>query len=93
MESMAHGRKDQILSYEDIDEKFIIVKPYGTEGAYPSGIAGTIIASDVGYGFPEADNQSRKYAHQNSSFQEHAAGHLIQQIRDNIQKLEEEAKK
>ena len=90
MKSMAHGRKDQILSYEDIDKKFIIVKPYGTEGAYPSGIAGTIIASD---GFPEADNQSRKYAHQNSSFQEHAAGHLIQQIRDNIQKLEEGAKK
>lgn len=57
--------------------------------AYPSGIGTTIIAFNVGYGFPEVDDQSRRYVHRHWSFQEHAEGHLIQQIRDDIEEREE----
>ena len=81
---MAYGGNGQNITCNEIKKNFIIDEPYGTIGAYPSKV---IIVSDVVYGFVQADSQSRRYVLRNS-YEKHAEGYLIQQIRDDIQEME-----
>lgn len=86
---MAFGGNGQCITYGEIEKTFMINQPYGTTGAYPSQ---AIIASNVWYGFLEADTQNRKYVFRNIS-QGHSEWLLIQQIRKDIQEIESDGGK